>query len=166
MWAVWLRGEVARQIQKRYWQYDVERGEKLAGSTKHSRRIMNEVIRYILGVAVVVGVFFGGWAGYKSFERYQRLADERNQVQINDIQIAQTAQLVQVEKQKAQIKIVEAGGIAEAQRIINETLTDKYLQHEAIQAQEKMASSPNHTTIYIPSGQNGIPIVSTIDPSK
>ena len=47
--------------------------------------------------------------------------------------------------------------------IINATLTDKYLQHEAIQAQEKMADSPNHTTIYIPSGQNGIPLVRTVN---
>jgi hypothetical protein len=26
-----------------------------------------------------------------------------------------------------------------------------------------MADSPNHTTIYIPSGQNGIPLVRTVD---
>ena len=70
---------------------------------------------------------------------------------------------MQVEKQKAQIRIVEAQGISEAQHIINATLTDRYLQHEAIAAQEKMANSPNHTTIYIPSGTNGIPLVKTVD---
>jgi hypothetical protein len=26
-----------------------------------------------------------------------------------------------------------------------------------------MANSPNHTTIYIPSGNNGIPLVKTVD---
>ena len=50
-------------------------------------------------------------------------------------------------------------GIAEAQRIINATLTPNYLQHEAIQAQEEMAASPNHTTVYIPVGTNGLPLV-------
>ena len=56
-----------------------------------------------------------------------------------------------------------ARGIAEAQRIINSTLTVNYLQHEAINAQLKMAASPNHTTVYIPSGANGIPLVGTLN---
>lgn len=68
----------------------------------------------------------------------------------------------EIAKKDAEIRIEEAKGIAEAQRIINSTLTKNYLQHEAINAQLKMASSPNHTTVYIPSGANGIPIVETI----
>jgi regulator of protease activity HflC (stomatin/prohibitin superfamily) len=59
----------------------------------------------------------------------------------------------------AEIRIEEAKGIAQAQKIINATLTKNYLQHEAINAQLKMADSPNHTTVYIPSGTNGIPMV-------
>jgi hypothetical protein len=62
----------------------------------------------------------------------------------------------------AEIRIEEAKGIAEAQKIINATLTKNYLQHEAINAQLEMASSPNHTTVYIPSGANGIPLVETL----
>ncbi len=67
----------------------------------------------------------------------------------------------EIAQKDAEIKIEEAKGIASAQRIINETLTVNYLQHEAIKAQEKMANSPNHTTVYIPVGSNGIPIVYT-----
>jgi hypothetical protein len=63
----------------------------------------------------------------------------------------------------AEIRIEEAKGIAEAQRIINATLTTNYLQHEAINAQLKMATSPNHTTVYIPSGANGIPLIETLN---
>jgi hypothetical protein len=66
---------------------------------------------------------------------------------------------IDIAKREAQVRVEEAKGIAEAQKIINTTLTPNYLQHEAIMAQEKMAKSPNHTTIYIPSGTNGIPIV-------
>lgn len=69
----------------------------------------------------------------------------------------------EIAKKDAEIRIEEAKGIAEAQKIINTTLTQNYLQHEAIQAQLKMASSPNHTTVYIPSGTNGIPMVGNID---
>ena len=64
--------------------------------------------------------------------------------------------------QRAAIRVEEAKGIRDAQRIINSTLTDKYLQHEAIEAQRIMSKSPNHTTVYIPVGTNGIPIVKTI----
>ncbi len=64
-----------------------------------------------------------------------------------------------IARKDAEIRIEEAKGIAEAQRIINATLTANYLQHEAINAQLKMAESPNHTTVYIPVGTNGIPLV-------
>jgi regulator of protease activity HflC (stomatin/prohibitin superfamily) len=64
-----------------------------------------------------------------------------------------------IAQRDAEIRIEEAKGIAEAQRIINATLTPNYLQHEAIQAQEEMAASPNHTTVYIPVGTNGLPLV-------
>jgi regulator of protease activity HflC (stomatin/prohibitin superfamily) len=117
------------------------------------------LILILFGLGLLAGLMFAfPWYG-----RYQTRADARNQVQVNEIKIKQQEQLIQVEKQKAEIRIVEAGGISEAQKIINATLTDKYLQHEAIQAQEKMADSPNHTTIYIPSGQNGIPLVKTLE---
>lgn len=69
----------------------------------------------------------------------------------------------EIAKRDAEIRIEEAKGIAEAQRIINSTLTANYLQHEAIQAQLKMANSPNHTTVYIPSGTNGIPLIHDIN---
>jgi hypothetical protein len=69
----------------------------------------------------------------------------------------------EIAKKDAEIRIEEARGIAEAQRIINSTLTVNYLQHEAINAQLKMAASPNHTTVYIPSGANGIPLVGTLN---
>src|SRR5580704_11884521 len=118
------------------------------------------LFRLVIIVAVIILLI--AWGG-PSYTRYQARQNAANQIQLNALRIQQTQQLVEVEKQKAEIKITEAGGITEAQRIINATLTDKYLQHEAIQAQEKMADSPNHTTIYIPSGQNGIPLVRTVN---
>lgn len=99
----------------------------------------------------------------RNYNRYQIREDAKNEVSVNEIRIRQQEQLIQVEKQKAEIRIVEAGGIAESQKIINMSLTNNYLQYLAIQAQEKMASSPNHTQIYIPVGTNGIPLIKTID---
>ena len=95
--------------------------------------------------------------------RYQVRREESNKVFVNEIKINQFKQLIKVETMKAEIRIEEAKGISSAQKIINATLTDKYLQLRDIEAQLAMAGSPSHTQIYIPTGQNGIPIVKTID---
>lgn len=117
-------------------------------------------IKIGLGILVfIVAMMFA----FPSFIRYQTRADANNEVQVNEIRIRQQEQLIQVEKQKAQIRVEEAKGIRDSQELINATLTNQYLQHEAIQAQVKMAGSPNHTQIYIPVGNNGIPLVKTLE---
>lgn len=121
----------------------------------------NSIIGFIVVILIIaVGSLFFVVPVYN---RYQKREYAQNEVSVNEIKIRQFEQLIKVEQQKAEIRIVESRGIAESQKIINTTLTDKYLQHEAIQAQEAMANSPNHTTIYIPSGQNGIPLVKTLE---
>ncbi len=80
-----------------------------------------------------------------------------------DQELIRKEKMIEITKKEAEIRIEEAKGIAEAQRIINVTLTQNYLQHEAIKSQERLAGSPNTTFIYIPVGQSGIPIVNTIN---
>ena len=70
---------------------------------------------------------------------------------------------IDIAKKDKEIRIIEAEGIAASQKIINTTLTLQYLQHEAIKAQMDMADSPNHTTVYIPSGANGIPLIKILE---
>lgn len=77
--------------------------------------------------------------------------------------LEQKATELKIEEQKKAIRIVEAEGIAKAMEIIQAKLTPNYLQHEAIEAQKAMVGSPNHTTIYIPVGPMGVPLVGTID---
>lgn len=125
-------------------------------------RVLLGTVAVLVAILLAFGAIFGILAVSKGFSRSQRLADERNQVQVNDIQIQQTAQLVKVQQQKAQIKVAEAKGIAESQKIINNTLTPLYLQHEAIQAQE----SQSNKIIYVPSGNQGIPLVNAINPQQ
>ena len=76
---------------------------------------------------------------------------------INAEQEAQKMQFVlQKEKQEAERKRVEAQGIADYQRIISESLSDKQLQYESIKAQLKLAESPNSKVIIM--GKNA-PII-------
>ncbi len=58
-------------------------------------------------------------------------------------------------KKEAEVKVVEAKGIAEAQKIINRTLTTNYLQHEAITIYKDLANSENTTFVIMPTSTKG-----------
>lgn len=124
------------------------------------------VVGIVVGIVVVVAMFFGLIAVSKSFNRYQKRADANNNVKVTEIQIRNQAQRVQIAKQKAQIRYQEALGIRKAQDAIAATLTPLYVQHEAIEAQVEMARSDNHSVIWAPTGANGVPLVSTLDVQK
>ena len=57
----------------------------------------------------------------------------------------------EIAAEEAQRVVIQAQGIADAQRVIDETLTPEYLEYERIQMQRALASSPNTTFIFIPS---------------
>ena len=77
------------------------------------------------------------------------------------IQAEQEAQkmqfVLQKERQEADRKRVEAQGIADYQRIISESLTDKQLQYEQIKAYKEMALSQNAKIIV--TGRGSTPVI-------
>jgi regulator of protease activity HflC (stomatin/prohibitin superfamily) len=73
-------------------------------------------------------------------------------------QDAQKMQFVlQKEKQEAERKRVEAQGIADYQRIINESLTDRQLQYEQIKAMKELAGSGNAKMVIM--GRGNTPVI-------
>jgi regulator of protease activity HflC (stomatin/prohibitin superfamily) len=77
---------------------------------------------------------------------------------INAEQEAQKMQFIlQKERQEAERKRVEAQGIADYQRIISESLTDKQLQYEQIKAQMELAKSQNAKIIIM--GKGNTPVI-------
>ncbi|SFE09697.1 SPFH domain, Band 7 family protein [Chitinophaga sp. CF118] len=77
---------------------------------------------------------------------------------INAEQDAQKMQFVlQKERQEAERKRVEAQGIADYQRIISESLTDRQLQYESIKAQLEIAKSTNAKVIIM--GKGNTPVI-------
>jgi hypothetical protein len=121
---------------------------------------------YILSAIAVVVVIAGLMFGIPAYSRYQARADANNQTTLNEIAINQQDQLIQVETKKAAIRVADAQGIDQSQKIIASSLTSAYLQYLAIQAQQAMAQGTNHTEIYIPVGTNGIPLVVTANPNN
>lgn len=63
---------------------------------------------------------------------------------------------------EAQAKAVEAKGIAEAQLIIKKDLDDNYLRYLWIEALKESAKH-NNATIYIPTGNDGMPLFKSVD---
>jgi len=77
---------------------------------------------------------------------------------INAEQEAQKMQFVlQKEKQEAERKRVEAQGIADYQRIINQGLTDQQLQYEQIKALKEIALSQNAKIVVV--GKGNTPLI-------
>ncbi|MGE5522057.1 MAG: prohibitin family protein [Candidatus Dadabacteria bacterium] len=78
------------------------------------------------------------------------------------IQAEQESQKMQFvlakERQEADRKRVEAQGIADYQKIISESLTDKQLQYEQIQVSKQLALSPNAKIIMMNS-RNSTPVI-------
>jgi regulator of protease activity HflC (stomatin/prohibitin superfamily) len=74
---------------------------------------------------------------------------------INAEQEAQKMKFVlEKERQEAERKRVEAQGIADYQRILTSTLTDKLLQYEQIKAQKELANSPNSKVVVMGAGKS------------
>lgn len=116
-----------------------------------------------LCIALIVGVI----TGVNAWSRGQARANARNNVSITGIQIQNQRQYARViaahnatVTAQAQQRYLESVGIRRAQDEISRTLTPLYVQHEAIQALQAIATSGrNNTVVYVPAGQNGVPLV-------
>lgn len=137
----------------------------MGNNDEHDPSGLTIAMTSIVGLLLLAGTAAGGCFGCPAYARYQRIQDAENNVQVSQIEIQNQTQMVQVEEKKAEVRVADAKGIADSQKIIDSSLTPNYLQYLAIDAQKSMANGTNHTEIYIPSGPNGIPLVKTVDPS-
>lgn len=66
---------------------------------------------------------------------------------------------LQREESEAERRRIEAEGIANYNRIINASLTDKILQQRGIEATLELSTSSNSKVVVIGSGKDGLPII-------
>lgn len=62
-------------------------------------------------------------------------------------------------RQEAERKKIEAQGIANAQKLLSQGLTEEVLKLKAIEATEKLAASPNTKVIIIGGGEDRLPLI-------
>ncbi len=65
----------------------------------------------------------------------------------------------QKEKKEAERRKIEAKGKADANKILDQSLTKKVLRDKGIEATEKLATSDNSKTVVIGGGDDGLPII-------
>lgn len=63
------------------------------------------------------------------------------------------------ERKEAERKIIEAQAKADANQILNASLTDKILKDKGIEATLELSESPNSKVIIIGSGEGGLPLI-------
>lgn len=63
------------------------------------------------------------------------------------------------EKQEADRKRIEAQGISDFQKIVNQGLNQQLLTWKGIEATEKLANSPNSKIVVIGGGKTGLPLI-------
>jgi hypothetical protein len=116
-----------------------------------------------VGLALLIAfIAVGGAFGCKAYKRYQKRADANNNAHVARINLIQYDALIEAEKRKAEIKHQNAIGQREANQEVAGRLTPLFVQYEMIAVLKEIAASGrNNTVIYIPSGANGVPLVST-----
>lgn len=127
--------------------------------TANAGNVATATFGLVLAFALIFGLVFG----CPAYFRYQKRANANNNVKVSAIQIRNQEQRVKIAKQQAQIRLQTAIGIRKAQDEIQSTLTPLYVQFEMVDALKNIArSGKNNSVVYIPSGANGIPLVSNV----
>ncbi|MEO8445972.1 MAG: prohibitin family protein [bacterium] len=78
----------------------------------------------------------------------------------------QMVYVLQKERQEAERKTVEAQGVAEAQRIINSTISNSYLQWKYIETLKELVNSPNNSFVIAPYDQKLTPMLNFSNEKK
>ncbi|MBT8218281.1 MAG: prohibitin family protein, partial [Bacteroidia bacterium] len=63
------------------------------------------------------------------------------------------------ERQEAERRIIEANAKAEANRILNASLSANILRDKGIEATLELAKSPNSKVVIVGSGDDGLPLI-------
>lgn len=121
-------------------------------------------------VVFIVGLIALGMWIFPTYVVWQQTLQGKAALQRQEyerkVKVVQSEADLAASKNYAEAEINRAGGAAKAAEIISGSLNKNqaYLTYLAIEAQKENAQGTNHTTIYIPVGDNGIPLVQTTNP--
>src|ERR1044071_4045464 len=158
--------------------YHNDRQQRRPFLSKPPRDILGWCLTSLAALVALSVLIVGGWWGFSAFHRWNSIQGAENtahvariqaanQTQVNQLLISATDQQVKIHQGQAQVRLADAVGVRNAQDEISKTLTPLYVQFEMVDALKNIAQSgKNNTVVYIPSGANGIPLVSNISGDK
>ena len=128
------------------------------------------IARGVIVVITVVSFFLlAGMGILPVYKVWQRGLSGKAQLQEAEygtqVRIEQARSQLAADSLLAKAEVIRAAGVAQANEIIAGGLKEnhEYLQYLAIQAQREMAHGQNHTTVYIPAGELGIPLIRQLE---
>jgi regulator of protease activity HflC (stomatin/prohibitin superfamily) len=95
----------------------------------------------------------------RNVELPEKVKEAINEKIASEQRAQQMVYVLQKEKQEAERKKVEAAGIAEAQKIISNTINSQYLQWKYIEALKDLMNSKNNTIVITPFDQKLTPLI-------
>lgn len=66
---------------------------------------------------------------------------------------------MEIAEKEAEIQRIKAKGQRDAQQIIDQGLTQKYLQFKSLEVQDKLSESENAKFFFVPVGSDGLPVI-------
>lgn len=95
----------------------------------------------------------------RNVELPQRVREAIDEKIASEQKAQQMVYVLQKEKQEAERKEIEAKGVAEAQRIISNTISNSYLQWKYIETLKELVHSPNNSFVITPYDQKLTPML-------
>lgn len=123
--------------------------------SRHDTLIAAVGVGVVIAVPILALMFglpvYNVWSAGKSGQAALAHADFERQVQVVNAQAN-----LQAQKFNAEAEVARAGGVAQANNIIKDSITDQYIKYLWVQTLEK---GSDHQIIYVPEGPDGLPIV-------
>ncbi|MAE49302.1 membrane protease subunit [Candidatus Pacearchaeota archaeon] len=109
----------------------------------------------LLIIIILLAFFLWGWPNYKVYAKELSGKAELKEAEWNrQIAIQEAIAQKEAAKLKAEAEVIRAGGIAEANTIIGESITESYLKYRFIEG----LNDGNTEVIYVPTEAN-LPIL-------
>lgn len=120
---------------------------------------MEENIKWVkwgvLGVVIVILFWMFGypvlrvwWAGQQGRAQLRHAEFER------EVQVVNAKANLEAQKFNAEAEVTRAGGVAQANHIIKESISEQYIRYLWVQTLDRT----NNQIIYVPLGSDGLPV--------
>lgn len=113
------------------------------------------IITIVISVVVFIGLLMWALPKYSVWSAGQKGRAALNHADFErQVQVVNAQANLQAQKYNADAEVARAGGVAQANNIVKDSITEMYIRYLWVQTLDKT----NNQIIYVPLGQDGLPI--------